>query len=47
MYAFLIYQTIHVLQQWVDLLAEEVELVRGMTLLMCDPHFRLICLTLY
>ena len=42
-----LYQAIHILQQQIDLLAEELALVRDMSLLACDPRFHSICLTPY
>ena len=42
-----LYPAIHILQQQMDLLAEELALVRDMSLLACDPRFHSICLTHY
>ena len=42
-----LYQAIHILKQHIDSLAEELALVRDMSLLACDPRFHSICLTLY
>jgi hypothetical protein len=41
-----LYQSIHILLL-IDLLAEELALVRAMSLLACDPRFHSICLTSY
>lgn len=42
-----LYHGAHILQQQIDLLAEEVALVRDMALLPCVPRFHSICLTPY
>lgn len=42
-----LYQAIHILQQQINLLAEELTLARDMSLLPCDPRFQSICLTPY
>lgn len=42
-----LYWTIHILQQQVDLLSEEIEMVQDMSLLVCDSRFKLFCLTPY
>ena len=42
-----LYQAIHILQQHIDLVAEELALVRNISLLACGSRFHSICLTLY
>lgn len=41
------YQVIHILQQQINLLTEELALDRDMSLLACDLRFHSICLTYY
>ena len=42
-----LYQAIHILQQHIDSLAEELALVRDMSLLVCNPRLHLMYLTHY
>lgn len=37
-----LYQAIHILQQQTDLLAEELTLIRDMSLVNCDPQYKIM-----